>query len=111
MKRTSKTEKRIAAQRQDDIAREQRTEKKRSYTEERLPKVLPTVQDGSESNGKPGPLRKDADALDRAVHELELENYRRRECGMPPMSYGQAQVAGMLSWDDCTKNEARKRKA
>lgn len=97
MKRASKTEKRIAAQRQDDIAREKRAKKKRGYTEEKLNKALPSVPDAPKPRDKPGPLRKDADALDRDVHVLELENYRRREHGLPPLSYGQARAAGILS--------------
>lgn len=96
MKRASKTEKRIAAQRQDDIAREKRA-KKRGYTEERLNKALPSVPDAPKPRDKPGPLRKGADALDRDVHTLELENYRRRERGLPPLSYGQARLAGVMT--------------
>lgn len=105
MKRASKTEKRIASQRQDDIAREKRAKKKRGYTEEKLNKALPSVPDAPKPKDKPSLLRKDADALDRDVHTLELENYRRRECGLPPMSYGQARATGILSKNSRAKAE------
>ncbi len=90
MKRTRKTERRIATQRQDDIARQRRTAGRRGYTEEQLHKVLPPVTEPENRHDrKLGPLRKDADALDRAVHELELVNYERSQRGEKTLSYGQ----------------------
>lgn len=94
VKRASKTEKQIAAIRQGDIAREQRTVKRRGCTEERPYKALPAAL---EQTPKPKPLRKDADALDLEVHALEIENRRRVECGLPTLSYGQARLKGVFS--------------
>lgn len=103
MKRASKTEKKIAVQRQDDIARQQRTAKRRGYTEARLNRtVLPAAAPEDRRDKPPGPLKKGADALDRDVHTLALENYERRRRGQPALSYGQARIRGLLDtpWEE-----------
>lgn len=41
-----------------------------------------------------------ADKLTRYVHEIELENWRRRQAGLAPLSYGQYTVRRMLAGEE-----------
>jgi hypothetical protein len=89
MKRTSKTEKQIADQRLEENERARRTARKRTYTEEELGPTKSAADHTYKWEKEPKPLRTDADPLDVAVHQLEIENFARRKCGKAPLSYGQ----------------------
>lgn len=41
-----------------------------------------------------------ADRLTRYVHEIELENWRRRQAGLAPLSYGQYTMRRMLAGEE-----------
>lgn len=41
-----------------------------------------------------------ADRLTRYVHEIDLENWRRRQAGLAPLSYGQYTVRRMLAGEE-----------
>lgn len=41
-----------------------------------------------------------ADRLTRYVHEIELENWRRRQAGLAPINYGEYTVCRMLAGEE-----------
>ena len=41
-----------------------------------------------------------ADKLTRYVHEIELENWRRRQAGLAPINYGEYTVCRMLAGEE-----------